>query len=107
GQSAALVAFHTVALAAPLLLLAAERLLVAHAPRASVLAVVAALTAREDVGPAVALLGVSLIALGAPRRPALLISASGVAWTLVSAVVLLHYSGGVSPFGNRYGDRLV
>ncbi len=102
GQSAVLSDFHTSVIAAPLVLLAAERLLVAQAPSQALLAALAAISAREDVGPAVALLGLSLLVLGADRKTALLISASGVAWTIGAAAVLLHYSGGSSPFGVRY-----
>jgi len=106
GQSAVQSDFHTSALAAPLLLLAAERVLVARANRAGLLFALAALSAREDVGPAVVLLGASLLLLGASRRVGLLIAASGVAWTLLAGAVLYHYSGGVSPFGARYTDTL-
>jgi len=106
GQAAALADFHTSALAVPLLLLSAERLLVARAPKTALAAALAALTAREDVGPAVALLGVTLLLLEAPRRPALVMAAGGVVWTMAAGAVLLHYSGGVSPFGARYGESL-
>ena len=106
GQAAALADFHTSALAVPLLLLSAERLLVARAPKTALATALAALTAREDVGPAVALLGVTLLLLEAPRRPALVMAAGGVVWTMAAGAVLAHYSGGVSPFGARYGESL-
>ncbi len=106
GQSAVLSDFHPSALAVPLLLLAAERPLVGHSTRVGLLAALGALSAREDVGPAVALLGVSLLVLGAARPAALLLVMGGVFWSVTAAAVLVHYSGGVSPFAARYGDSL-
>ncbi|HET6318198.1 MAG TPA: DUF2079 domain-containing protein, partial [Chloroflexota bacterium] len=106
GQAAVLSDFHTSAFAAPLLLLAAERLLVTRSTTIGLLAALVVLCAREDVGPAVALLGVSLLVLGATRRASWLIVAAGVCWSVIAAAVLLHYSGGVSPFAARYGDSL-
>jgi uncharacterized membrane protein len=103
GQSAVLADFHTSTLAAPLLLLAAERMLIAHQPIASIAAASVALTAREDVGPAVILLALSMWALGAPRKPALLMAALAVAWTALAVTTLAAYSGGASAFAVRYG----
>ena len=57
GQWAVLADFHTSTLAAPLLLLAVERLIVARAPFQSLAVAALALSAREDVGPTLALLG--------------------------------------------------
>jgi len=106
GQSAVLSDFHTSTLAVPFLLLSLERMLVAGRPSQSLVAVGIALTAREDVGPVVAFIGMSLIALQAPRRPALLMVALGLSWTLVCALIIGHYSGGVSPLVVRYAGAL-
>jgi uncharacterized membrane protein len=107
GQRAVLADFHTSTLAAPLLLLAAERVLVARKPIVGAIVAGVALTAREDVGPAVALLGLSLWALGARRKTALWIAALGALWTVLAVAVLFAYSGGVSAFGTRYGHALI
>src|SRR5579871_1952351 len=61
GQWAVLSDFHTSTLAAPLLLLSLERLLVARKPTQSLLAAALAATAREDVGPVLAVLGCMLL----------------------------------------------
>jgi uncharacterized membrane protein len=106
GQWAVLADFHTSTLAAPLLLLAAERLLVGGAPGSGVLAAAVALTAREDVGPPVALLGLTLLVLGGSPRLAVTLGVLGTAWTCAAAGVLFAYSGGLSPFGLRYGASL-
>ncbi len=106
GQWAVLSDFHTSTLAAPLLLLAAERALVAARSGQGMLAAALALTAREDVGPAVALLGISLMLLGVPRRVGVRIALMGLLWTIAAAAVLIAYSGGVSPFGMRYAASI-
>jgi uncharacterized membrane protein len=102
GQSALLSDFHTTAIAAPLLLLAAERLLIARNPVQGVVCGCLALTAREDVAPAVVLLSVSLLLLGAPRKPTLALLALALAWGVGSLLVLARYSGGISPFADRF-----
>jgi uncharacterized membrane protein len=71
GQWAVLSDFHTAALAAPLLVLAVERLVVARRPLQAVACAALALTAREDVAPVLALLGLALVALPHPPGPPL------------------------------------
>ena len=108
GQWALLSDFHTATLAAPLLLLAVERWFVASRPWQSVLCAALALTAREDVVPAVIVLGL-LFAIGQrdrPRTAALVLTGLGIGWAVLSLLTLDHYSGGVSPFGVRYGPAL-
>jgi uncharacterized membrane protein len=104
GQWAVLADFHTSTLAAPLLLFAIERIVVARSPRQAVIAVALALTAREDVGPVVAALG--LVVFARARRAGLLMGAMGVAWTVASLALVRVYSGGTSPFEVRYGSTL-
>jgi len=105
GQWAVLSDFHTSTLAAPLLLLAVERSVHA-APRQAALAALLALSAREDVGPVVACLGV-LVMLGfRQRRLGAGFLALGLAWTAVCLVIIRAYSGGVSPFAERYAAVL-
>jgi uncharacterized membrane protein len=102
GQWAVLSDFHTSTLAAPVLLLALER--VSAGRRLTSLAVAAlALSAREDVGPVVVGLGV-LAAFGMrQRRVGAVLVGLGVAWTGVCLAVLRAYGGGgVSPFSERY-----
>ena len=64
GQWAVLSDFHTSTLAAPLLLLSLERLIVARAPRQALVVAALAATAREDVGPVLASIGIALLARG-------------------------------------------
>ncbi|TME27963.1 MAG: DUF2079 domain-containing protein, partial [Chloroflexi bacterium] len=195
GQWAVLADFHTSTLAPPLLLLAVERLVVGNSAKQALAAAAVALTAREDVGPVVAALGVAVIllslrqdrvgraddahsvtqpsrerhvsvmqasrerlasviqasrqrltgvtqaaapvasaaspaasaptpstlaaspALSAPPTSAsrerhvsvtagIALAAMGFAWTVLSAVIIKTYSGGVSPFEVRYGATL-
>ncbi len=61
GQWAVLADFHTSTLAAPLLLLAVERLVVKKSTVQALLASGLAATAREDVGPALAALGLVIL----------------------------------------------
>src|SRR5207302_4443339 len=63
GQWAVLADFHTSTLAPPLLLLAVERLVVGNSAKQALAAAAVGLTAREDVGPVVAALGVAVILL--------------------------------------------
>lgn len=109
GQWAVLDDFHTTTLAAPLLLLAIERLYVARAPRQAVLVAASALGAREDVAFAVAGIGL-VVALAPPpaasRRLGLAILGAGLAWAAICGLVIGAYSGGVSPLGGRYRDAL-
>ena len=104
GQWAVLADFHTSTLAAPLLLLAAERLIVRRSPRVALAAAALALTAREDVGPVVAALGVAT--LWRERRTGLALAALGLMWTALCVAILRTYSGGASPFDVRYGPTI-
>ncbi len=108
GQWALLSDFHTATLAAPLLVLALERWFVGHHPWQAVVCAALALTAREDVLPAVSVLGLVLVATerGRPRAAALVLTGLGLAWAVLALLTLDHYSGGVSPFGVRYGPTL-
>ncbi|MBV9581039.1 MAG: DUF2079 domain-containing protein [Chloroflexi bacterium] len=106
GQWAALADFHTSTLAAPLLLLSLERLLVARQPLQSLLASGLAASAREDVGPVLAVLGLTLLLTFRPRRIGAMFLALGSFWTLAALAVIRAYSGGVSPFDVRYGSTL-
>ena len=105
GQWAVLADFHTSTLAAPLLLLALERLIVHRSRHLAVGLAALALTAREDVGPVVAALGVAL--LWRERRTGLVLAALGLVWTAACVVILRTYSGGASPFDSiRLGNYL-
>jgi uncharacterized membrane protein len=108
GQWAVLSDFHTAALAAPLLVLAVERKVLARSSGQALACAALALTAREDVGPVVALFGlVGLLTWRTQRRSATASAAVmlvlGLGWTVVGALVIAHYSGGASPFQVRYG----
>jgi uncharacterized membrane protein len=106
GQWAVLADFHTSTLAAPLLLVSLERLIVARKPVQAVLAAALAASAREDVGPVVTLVGVTLLIGFAHKRMGAGFVALGVTWTLVCLVVIHAYSGGASPFDVRYGPTV-
>jgi uncharacterized membrane protein len=106
GQWAVLADFHTSTLAAPLLLLSLERLLVARQPVQSLLAAGLAATAREDVGPVIAVLGLTLVVTHRPKKMGLAFFALGAIWALLALVEIRAYSGGVSPLGVRYGATL-
>jgi uncharacterized membrane protein len=106
GQWAVLSDFHTSTVAAPLLVLAVERLSAGRLG-VSLLATMVALSAREDVGPVV--LGLSVLAAFGfkQRRFGLLLGGLGLGWSLVCLLVLRAYSGGsVSPFAERYAAIL-
>jgi len=117
GQWAVLSDFHTSTLAAPLLLLAVERLVVAGSWRQSLVAGALALSAREDVGPTLALLGLILFRFVRPaahdarqaevwRRTGVAFVVLGLLWTAVCVVVIRNYAGGDLPFAARYADSL-
>jgi len=63
GQWAVLADFHTATLAAPLLVLTVERLVVKHSAAQALAVAGLAATTREDVGPAIAALGLVLLVL--------------------------------------------
>ena len=96
GQWAVLADFHTSTLATPLLLMSVERLVVRRSPGSALACAALALTAREDVGPVVAALG--LVMLPRERRTGLLLGAMGAAWTVLCLLIIRSYSGGASPF---------
>jgi uncharacterized membrane protein len=109
GQWAVLADFHTSTLAAPLLLFSLERLIVGRAPRQALLLAALACSAREDVGPAVACIGVALLltrerkTIGPARqRIGLAYLALGTLWTILALLVIRSYSGAFSPFSVRY-----
>jgi uncharacterized membrane protein len=106
GQWAALSDFHTSTLAAPLLLLALERLIVQGAVWQALAAAVLAASAREDVGPVLAVLGAVLLLRARWRGPGLAVLAVGVCVSILAALVIRMYSGGVSPFEVRYGPTV-
>jgi uncharacterized membrane protein len=106
GQWAVLADFHTSTLAAPLLLLSLERLLVARKPVQSLLVAGLAAAAREDVGAVLAVLGLALLVTYTPKRVGLGFLALGATWTLLALAEIRAYSGGVSPFDVRYGATL-
>jgi uncharacterized membrane protein len=106
GQWAVLADFHTSTLAAPLLLLSLERLLVARRPVQSLIAAGLAAAAREDVGPVLVVLGLTLLVTCKPRRTGAAFVALGAAWTLLALAEIRAYSGGVSPFDVRYGPTV-
>jgi uncharacterized membrane protein len=106
GQWAVLADFHTSTLAAPLLLLSLERLLVARKPAQSLVAAGLAATAREDVGPVLVVLGLVLVVACKPRRTGAAFVALGAVWTLLALAEIRAYSGGVSPFDVRYGPTV-
>jgi hypothetical protein len=110
GQWAVLADFHTSTLAAPLLLLAVERLIVGRAPFQALAAAALALSAREDVGPTLALLGLILVLA---NRQAPMLRSTGMAfvimgalWTLVCLLVLRLYGGSDSAFAGRYAESI-
>ena len=106
GQWAVLADFHTVALAAPLLLLTVERLVVARAPVQALLAAALAASAREDVGLAVAAFGLVVLVRKTDRRVGLALLGLGLAASALAMLVIRMYSGGVSPFDVRYGPTV-
>jgi uncharacterized membrane protein len=109
GQWTTLADFHTTALAAPLLLLCIERLVVARRSAQALVAAALAALAREDIGLTVAALGVAILIARRPMlaRAALGMVAIGLACSALGLLVIHHYSGGsVSPFAVRYGPSL-
>jgi uncharacterized membrane protein len=106
GQWAVLADFHTSTLAAPLLLLSVERLVVARKPAQALLAAVLAATAREDVAPVLAVLGLTLAIRRPYRRTGAILAALGLATGILATLVIRSYSGGMIPFDVRYGPTL-
>ncbi|MFN0071231.1 MAG: DUF2079 domain-containing protein, partial [Chloroflexota bacterium] len=105
GQWAVLSDFHTTALAAPLLMFAAERFATGHARTAFVAAILAA-SAREDAAVAAAALG-CVIALSGRWRAGLMLATLGTLGAACALMTMKAYSGGESsPFIVRYGAVL-
>jgi uncharacterized membrane protein len=102
-QWATLTEFHPVTLAAPLLLgciwAAEER----RYATLTVLAVLAALT-KEEVGLALAMLGLWMAVRGLGRRYAAVLAAASLAWVALAVLVVIphHNSGQGSEFVDRY-----
>jgi uncharacterized membrane protein len=107
GQWAVLSDFHSSTLAAPLLLLTMDLLLARHATWQVLCVAALAVSAREDVGPTMAVLGVlPLFGLRMPRQRTLglVLLTGGIGWTVVCGLVIRAYSGGTSPFDVRYAS---
>jgi alpha-D-xyloside xylohydrolase len=111
GQWAAAADFHSVALAAPLLLLAVDAL-DAGQPRLFLIAGLLAASTKEEIGLLVAGLGVLALlrsAGGGCRRmcwAGLAAIVLGAGWSVVCVgVIIPYYSGGtISPFTARYAE---
>ena len=107
GQWSVLSDFHTSTLAAPLLLLSVERLLVARNPTHALIAAGMAASAREDVGPVLVMLGLGVLLTHRQHtRAGALLAAMGLGWTALAFLVIGHYSGGSIPFDTRYAKTL-
>jgi len=104
GQWAAAADFHSVALAAPLLMLALDAL-DAGQPRVFLLAGLLAASTKEEIGLLVAGLGVLAVLRGL-RWAGLVAVVVGVAWSaLCVGGIIPYYSGGtISPFTARYAE---
>jgi uncharacterized membrane protein len=106
GQWAVLADFHTSTLAAPLLMLTVERLVVGRAPRQAILVAALAAAAREDVGIVVAILGLTLLMRQRSRWTAISLLVLGATSTVLATSIIHIYSGGSSLFDVRYGPTL-
>jgi uncharacterized membrane protein len=130
GQWAVLADFHTSTLAVPLLLLAVERAVVHKSTAQALIAGGLAATAREDVGPAIAALGVVLLLSHAAQRirwrrgvgaveastarlverigwlSGLTLLGLGLASSIVGMLVIRSYGGGGLPFDVRYAETI-
>jgi uncharacterized membrane protein len=102
GQWAVLSDFHTAVLAAPLLLLCVERLIVGRSPLQALIAGGLAAAAREDVGLVLAALGLIYVLRRRAVRTGVKFLILGCASSILGALVIRNYSGGVSPFDVRY-----
>jgi uncharacterized membrane protein len=106
GQWAVLSDFHTATLAAPLLLLSVERLVVGKSSLQALIAGGLAATAREDVGLVLVAIGLIYVLRKRAARAGEAFLILGSASTILGAVVIRTYSGGVSPFDVRYGPTI-
>jgi uncharacterized membrane protein len=103
GQWAVLDDFHTSSLAAPLLLLSLERLIVARAPRQALVCAAVAASAREDVGPVLVCLGAAmLVRRRNPTWTGAAYLGLGATSTVLALLVIRSYSGGLSLLESRY-----
>jgi uncharacterized membrane protein len=106
GQWAVLSDFHTATLAAPLLLLCVERLIVGRSPRQALIAGGLAAAAREDVGLVLAAIGLIYVVRRRAVRTGVKFLILGGASSILGALVIRSYSGGVSPFDVRYAATM-
>jgi uncharacterized membrane protein len=102
GQWAVLSDFHTATLAAPLLLLCVERLIVGRSPLQALIVGGLAATAREDVGFVLAAIGLVYVVRRRAVRTGVKFLILGSAASILGALVIRTYSGDVSPFDVRY-----
>lgn len=102
GQSAMLADFHTTALAAPLILLAIERV-AARKPIQALAIACLAITAREDVALAVGAAG-AFVFLAGQRGTGLALAGIGGIGVAASVAVINWQSGGAWAFSPRYAD---
>jgi uncharacterized membrane protein len=104
GQWAILSDFHTTALAAPLIVLAAERF-AARRPVTAIIVALLAASAREDAAIAVTGLGLT-VALAGRWRSGVVLAGLAFVWAAVCLLIMRHYSGEPSPFVVRYAALL-
>jgi uncharacterized membrane protein len=102
-QWATLTEFHPVTLAAPLLMFCIWAAEERRYALLSALAVVAALT-KEEVGLALAMLGLWMVVRGLGRRYGAVLAAVSLAWVAVAVLVVIpHFNAGqASEFVDRY-----
>jgi len=126
GQWAVLADFHTSTLAAPLLLLSVERLIIGKSTAQALTAAGLAATAREEVGLVIAALGVAILLrdvarsmllrklgtsreLSRPQRTdwyaGLALLGLGLGAGILGALVIRSYNGGL-PFDARYAETV-
>lgn len=116
GQWAVLSDFHPSTVAAPLLLLTVERLVVKKSTAHALVAGSLAATAREDVGAALATLGLVILLRHAAHRPwmvqdrkwlpGLALLGLGLGSSVLAAAVIRSYSGGGLPLDARYAETI-
>ena len=104
-QWATLTEFHPVTLAAPLLMYCIWAAEERRYGLLSVLAVPTALT-KEEVGLALAMLGLWMVVRGLGRRYGIALAAASLAWVAIALLVVIpHFNAGQgSEFVHRYGS---
>jgi uncharacterized membrane protein len=104
-QWATVTEFHPVTLAAPLLMFCIWAAEERRYLLLTVFAVLAALT-KEEVGLALAMLGVWMIVRGAGRRYGVFLAAASLAWVAFAVLVVIprYNAGEGSEFVDRYGS---